>query len=281
MDVLKCILKEHDMGRGHKPEISPKERLQWLEKLEDGQGITSICKEAGRDIRIVKRNIDLAREERQTARVRQDFLLGKLELHQQDLLCEVRRLKDLLKCFPPQGVVLDEALQRKVHEALLEHINRLALKGLFNSWDTLSQEFGTMLDTVKSEISMKENEIKFAIPKLQTLDWSASIFEALETEPTPGGTIFMKLKHYEYSRVNEQYHPYWGATMLTPNPLGKADANLVIKAHQELVEYSSKYLPSFDQWRGRFKELSEQIVDELDVFIVKRMVPSKCRYCPI
>jgi hypothetical protein len=270
------------MSRGHKPEISSKERLRWLEKLEEGQGITSISKEAGSDIRTVKLNIDLAKEERQTTRVRQDFLLGKLEQHQLDLLNEVNRLKDLLKCFPPLDVVPEEPLQRKVHEALMEHINRLALKGLLKSWETSYHEFGTMLDTIKSDISLRETEIKSTLPeKLQILDWSPAIIEALERTATPIGPMLRSLKHYKHSRVEGQYHPYWGSTPLTRNPIAKADTSLVIKAHEELVEYSSKYLPSLDQLRGRFKELSEQIIDELDVFIVKRIVPSKCRYCPI
>jgi hypothetical protein len=269
------------MGRGHNPVISPKERLKWLEKLEDGQGITSISQEAERDIRIIKRNIDLAREERQTIRVRHDFLLGKLEQHQGDLLDEVRRLKEFVTHFPPK-LVPDEPVQNLIREALLEHVNRLPLKGLFQRWEETRMNFEKELDAVRLDLSLRESENKSNLPKeFGTLDWSPSIVEALESEPAPDGIMLMNLKHYQHPRVKGQYHPYWGATRLTQHPLGKGQTNLVIKAHEELVEYSSKYVPSFDQWRKRFKEISEQVIGELDVFIIKRMVPSKCKYCPI
>jgi hypothetical protein len=270
------------MGRGHNPDISPKERLKWLEKLEEGQGITSVSEEAGRDIRIVKRNIEIAREERQTARVRQDFLLGKLEQHQQDLLDEVRRLKAQVTLFPPHSLVPDESLQKKIHEAFLEHINRLLLKGLFKTWETAYQEFEQERVALKSALSRYEAEIKSALPKeIQTLEWSSSLLEALEQGSAPDGSTLMKLKHYEHPRVESRYHPFWGATRLTQDSLDSTRASLVIKAHKQLVEYSSRYLPSIDRRRESFKELSEQIIDELDVFILKRMVPSRCRYCPI
>jgi hypothetical protein len=270
------------MGRGHNPEISPKERIKWLEKLEDGQGITSISNDAKRDIRIVKRNIDLAREERQTSRVRHDFLLGKLEQHQQDLLDEVRRLKSLVTHFPPNQLVPEEPIQNKIYEAFLEHVKRLPLKSLLQRWEEAFLDFGHELDAVKSDLCNREKEIKLSIPEeFQTLDWPPSIIEALEQPNAQDGPLVTRLKHYEHPRVKDQNHPYWGSTRLTQNPLEKPDASLVIKAHRELVEYGSNYLPILDQWRGRFKELSEQIVDELEVFIIKRMVPSNCRYCPI
>jgi hypothetical protein len=214
--------------RGQKPAISPKDRLKWLERLENGEGITSITKSAGRDIRVIKNNIELALEERQRARVRQDFLLGKLEQHQQDLLEEVRRLKAVLSCFPPQHLVPEDLLQKKIHDALKQHVKRTLLKDLFESWGETCADFEHLLESIKKDLSDREKRLKSDLPEeAETFEWIPSIVEALEQ-----GTNMEEVKYYRHPRVKGQYHPYWGSTPLIGSPLDETPTALVISAQR-------------------------------------------------
>ena len=86
------------MAKGRRSSITSEERNRWLNELEkgNGNGITRIAATARHDIRTVKKHIETARSERYVKQARHDFLLGRLELHNEDILGEVRRMRNVL-----------------------------------------------------------------------------------------------------------------------------------------------------------------------------------------
>ncbi len=180
------------MVRRSRLAVSSYDRRLWLEELERGKGITEISRAAGRDIRVVKRHIEMAREEGLIARTRQDFLLGRLERHQGDLLAEVRRMRQLITQYPPPQLIPGDPVQQKIHDALKEHIRRLPMKALLELHESAVAEFKQAQESVSSQLAYKEAELISALP-----------------------------------------------------------------------------------W-----EVADQVAEELDVFVIKRLVSGRCRYCP-
>jgi len=110
-----------------RPAVSRYERQRFLEELENGVGITEIARRAGRDIRVVKRNLDIAEQDRELARARRGFIRGRLEQHQEDLLAEVSRLKEVARRGSAYSLEPEDCLKRKVHEGLKQHVKRQPL----------------------------------------------------------------------------------------------------------------------------------------------------------
>lgn len=75
-----------------KSNISYQERKDWLELSEHGERLEAIAKEAKRDQRTVKDNIEKARQERGFEIAQHDQLRGALHTHQQDMLGLLDRL---------------------------------------------------------------------------------------------------------------------------------------------------------------------------------------------
>ena len=124
------------MPRSTKPNVSVVERIRWLNELERGKGITEISKAAGRDIRIVKRHIEAAREERVWAQARAEFLRSRLERHQEDILDQVQECRAICARPDPTAITgfdLNRRNRPRMYQALQEHLSRLDVKQQWNT----------------------------------------------------------------------------------------------------------------------------------------------------
>lgn len=268
------------MARYRRSAITPAERRMWLEQLEGGRGITEISRKAGRDIRIVKHHIEIATEERQIGMAKRDFLVGRIEQHQQDLLAEVRRLQQVTKRYPPARIVPNDTIARKIHEGLKEHVRRLALKSLLESVEEATREFERTRESISTQLAQKETELATTMPQeVRRLPWTPAIVEVLET-----GQLRGESTGFEYSaekRGSGLCDVNWGAYHLTRSPVSEDLVPTIIEIHKRLLSYSAEYVSLFQKERDRFSELKSQINEELDVFIIRRLVPGRCRYCPV
>ena len=266
------------MGRGTKVAVSPYERRRWLEDLEKGKGITQIAKAAGRDIRVVKRHIEIAQQEREVARARRDFLLSRVEQHQEDLLSEVRRLREVLLQSPPQRLEPGDPLEQKVHQALKEHTGRLPLRGLLESYCDAAREYEDMRSDIGRQLEEKEADLKSHLSaQVATPHWAAVLLLLLEK----GDPRASRRSYAEYKTEDGCYWPCWGEFNLTSSPVTAADLASIMQAHRELQSTLEAYLPKLRGRRERLRELADLIVEELDVFLLKRLVSGRCRYCPL
>jgi len=268
------------VARGKRPSVSPYERRRWLEELEKGKGITEISRAAGRDIRVVKRHIEVALEESQIAQTRRDFLLGRLEQHQEDLLAEVQRLRQLVSQYPPRPLEPTDSMQQKVHEALKEHARRLLLWGLLEVYHHAVREYQEARDGVSRQLAEKEAKQILGLPQeVATYPWTPRLVETLEQGISlkgPSGRSYAENK--ESGGI---FRPSWGELSLTRSTITEASLPAVLEAHKKLLSYAERYLPMFQEQRRRLGELADQITRELDVFRLKRLVPGRCKYCPL
>lgn len=258
--------------------VSPFERLKWLEQLEKGEGITAISKAAGRDIRIVKRNIEAAMEERQLAHARRYFLLGVLEKHQKDLIDEAQRLRQRIAGWPSQ--LIPENPERKLaYEALREHIKRLPLRGLLEQYEAEQVKIEEVINNAGSQLSKKMKELYGDIDLNAILSpWASDLADSVQSDWPMGVPI---RPEYRKEKREGGYMILWGTYQLTKFPVkGEKTIKAIFDAHAKLVTEAKKHQDILDEHRQRVRELSKQIASELAVLNFKRLIPGHCKYCP-
>ena len=267
------------MVKNGKRAVSKYERRRWLDELEQGKGITDIAKRAGRDIRIVKRNIDIAQEERLISHVRQEFLKGRLEQHYDDLFREIQRLKLILGVFPPVDLLPVDATQLKFHKALRDHIKRTDLNNHLERYGQMIDEFREERKRIESKLVQKEKVIfrKLSIGGVLS-NWSKIIIEAVES-----GVPLSSLSEQPYNQektTDGKYEVLWQASRLILTPVTKVEASTIMDAHSQLTTVSTKLLSNIQQYRQLITEAGKEIAEELDTLIMKRLLPGHCDYCP-
>ena len=265
------------MARGTKSAVSAYERQKWLADLDQGKGITQIAQTVGRDIRIVKRHIEVARQERETSRARHDFLLGRLEQHQDDLLNEVRRLRQIIAQFPPRPLESDEPLGKKVHEAFEEHIKRLRLHRLLESYRNAVLKYDDAKRDAIDHLTSTESKLVASLPSnVETYPWASRLVSVLEREGAP-----------ERSYLENKYEgghrcaPSWSDIVLTSSPIAVTNLVAVVEAHKQLVSEAEPLMANLHDHIRHVEQLVEATVDELDSLLVRRLAPGQCKYCPI
>lgn len=263
------------MARGKKPAVSPYDRRRWLEELDSGKGITTIARESGRDIRIVKRHIATAREEVQVAHAKKEFLLGRLQQHQEDLLSEVARLRSTVHLPIARSLTPGDA-RKKIYEALLEHLKKSSLRPLLGFWEQLVQEGENLKRGLVDKLTPTETELKASLPgAVDTRPWAQPIVDDLMSGYVPDESAYNLRKQrdgtYEITFKNHG---------LSRSALPEEDAEALANSHRKLVIVAGEYQSEIKKYRQKSKELSEIITDELDTLTMKRMVAGNCRYCP-
>lgn len=268
------------MPRGTKVAVTQKDRQGWLEKLETGKGITEIARTAHRDIRIVKDHIETAREERQKAEVKREFLLGILRQHQNDLLAEVGRLRHLVNVYPRPQITPGDTTKLMINEALKEHLKRSPLLGLLESYENAVEENIQQKTLVRNQLKEKEGEIVSTLPEdIVVYPWTKPILDDLES-----GLLKDETAHREYIKEKHsdgRYEVRYRAFSLTKGTIAEIHIEAVINAHKQLILSALPYHGQFDKNRQHLKDLANPIKNDLDILTVRRVIPRKCRYCPI
>lgn len=267
------------MARGKKSAVSSYERRRWLEQLESGKGVTEIARASGRDIRIVKRHLEIAQEESQITHARREFLLGLLQQHQEDLLAEVRRLRHLINLYPPPPLVPEDTMKQKIHDALKEHVERRPLRGLLESYQGIAEENNRERKRIRSLLARKEAGIVSILSKgITTHPWARVIMDDLES-----GLLLDNSSGPAYNQNRQSdgmYEVRYGTFNLTRSTIPETETKEVIDAHKKLVSFARDYCSVFQEYRRRLKEIADKVTDELDIFTIKRLVPGRCRFCP-
>jgi hypothetical protein len=263
------------MARGKKPGVSSYERRRWLGQLDAGKGITEIARAAKRDIRIVKRHIEVAREEVMKGNARKEFLLSLLQRHMDDLLDEVGRLTSIVSLPIPRTLIPGRA-RHKYYDALKEHLKKSSLKGLLELYEEIVLEADQLKQGIMDQLLSSENELKATLPEeAKTYPWIESIVDDLISGFVPDESVYTQNKQsdgtYEIKYKNRN---------LTHVTLSRENAESAVELHKKLLSMIYEHKPEIDEYRQRRNDIVEMITDELDVLAMKRLVPGRCRYCP-
>lgn len=261
-----------------KKSISPQLGREWLRQLETGTGITRIAKDNNSDVRTVRRYIEKARQERDEVQARRDFLVKKIEEHQEDLLRELVNLQKLLARHAATTLIPDDPERKKIFSALSEHVGDSTVNKQLKAWENLFAKYTEYKKTVSRELGNEEGDFVSNIPgEPELYSWTAGLLYILES----GATFEQAGKTYRKELQEDgKYKVSWGDRNLTRSGVTDEQADRLIESHKKLVTYAQKYLPGFKKQAQLFKELAGPLMDGLDVYGMKRVVSGRCRYCP-
>ncbi len=271
--------------RSRKPPVKPEVRREWLRRYEqDGESPPQIAAADQFDVRTVRKQISLAREEREAREARSAVLRNAVESHYRDLCKLAEELDAEIK---QDKAIPSELKDRPIWSALREHLPRSPLWKKLDRWGYIWEEITTLENDTKQHLTqMLEAETKLAeiiaagedgvVPGMvaaltfQITNWAREwkgldIEENFDIKPAEEGFVIIR---YGFAQM------------------GKVQEGHVARIREILVDLQSK-IPTwkeYDDMKKLFTEMERlklSLRDEFAIIILRRIVPGKCKYCPI
>ncbi len=268
-----------------KPTVKPEQRQDWLERNERGESASHIAATDGFDERTVRKHIELAKQEREIVEARSKVLRNALEQHYADLSGFAERL--LSRIEQREGIRSsdnDEYLQN----ALKQHLPRSPIwtnvsrhEGLLEEIANLKQQIKNRVELeidadvrLKSKLSADENGV---IPGIkgalvfQADRWSQGhkgldIDENLITEPAKeDGFVILRYGFSQMGLAREKK---------------VATVRKVVRDFESRIRQWDKFL-KLEKAYTEDKRVKQNLKDQLVVIRLRRIVPGRCKFCPI
>jgi hypothetical protein len=267
-----------------KPPVKPEKRLEWLHRVDkEGETLTHIAESDDFDIRTVRKHVELARLERDVQQARSAVLRDALESHYRDLIETARNIES--QVFGEAQVSLEK--EQPLMTGLRQHMPRSPLWGNLKKWNQGLIELAALQDTIRRKLvaSIKDdgrlnaiishcaNEVAPASVEVllfQMQEWSQGreglkIDRDIHLEPASDGRVSMR---YGFSHSCDMEKIQAGITTKV-----LADFEQKITQWPEYTELQKLY--------GKLERLKKGISEVLTVVLLRRIVPGKCKYCPL
>jgi len=267
-----------------RPAIRPDARRQWLLRYEEkGESVPQIARVDGYDVRTVRKQLELARQEREQKDARSLVLRQALEQHYGDLCAFAQKLDSLVSSNVGSLTML-----RGEHmwSALREHLPRSVIWRNFDRWEQL-----------EAEVEEVEREMGASFPDLvrtrlqKTVgdsSWEGGVTEGIvaallfECGALAQGTRgLLDGVEFKVTRLRNQATKLeLGAFHLGEVPEERLqDIQDVVKGLLNEIG-DSEVCRRLVRSQGELQRVERVIRDELAVIILRRVVPGRCRYCP-
>jgi len=276
--------------RIRKPLIKPEVRREWLRRNEEnGESPPQIAAKDGYDVRTVRKQIELAKQERESREARSLVLRNALERHYDDLRNYAEMLNSQIigagNVEPSQDSEFMEAALRQhlPRSPIWSHMSKL--QNLEQKVEEQQQKVKTLIEqAVKAEsrltplVNAGLNGVIPSIVKVldhQAEQWSRgypglNLKDDLFTEPAGEGfvnlcyAIFHILDRMDMEHA-EQYKEIVRTTL--------EDLESRLRESEE-IRALEKALAEIVRVRRKLRE-------ELAIIRLRRIVPGRCKYCPL
>ncbi len=272
--------------RVKKPAVRPEVRRQWFKRFEeDGESPPQIAKADGYDVRTVRKQIELTRQERETREARAMVLRQALEKHYEDLCAFAQRLESAISWSPRH--ISFTLREDRMWQALKEHLPKSPIWKATQRWEQLTDQFDLCTKQLEEIVTVvtQERGLKFA----QTPGESG--LGPGFAESVVFHVVSLARGHRGLKSVAEFTHKRATDAGLHDARMGAYGLGLVHP--NEIVKLKSVYFGLLDEAVGWQKsgelqnlvsELSRQSVvlhDELATIRLRRIVSGRCKYCPL
>lgn len=271
--------------RSKKPAVELEKRRQWLKRHEeDGESPPQIAKIDGYDVRTVRKQIELERQERERREARFAVLRGALEKHYTDLCGFAQKLDSELGS---DGAHLATLKDDPMWSALREHLPRYKMWKNLARWENLHIELEQLDNDVKQKLEnlvSTKSPLEFAA-KPHEVGLSEGTVAALafhlravaQGEPGLDGradcqleapdqeTTWLRLGAFTIGRI--------------PNSKTSEIQQLVVDLLSHIVTWEEH--DDMSRLFYEIKRLQKAIHEELLIIMIRRVVPGKCKYCPL
>lgn len=272
-------------NRFKKPPVKPELRLEWLRRNEEyGESPPQIAKADHYDVRTVRKQLEIARQERERREARFVVMRQALEKHYADLVGFAKQLDLALTSDLPISSTL------KTHPmwiALKEHMPRSSMWRGLAKWDVLCENLAQLEEQARDPIKTMIEE-KSPLPFAKAADQVGlgdGIIQVL--------AFHLKAKakgehglDYSNGFIAESWDDKatvlrigWYGLGTIPNEMVNAIKGMVIELFEQAVpleEHEQMKILATD--RDRIKQ---SLREELQIIILRRIVPGRCRFCPI
>jgi hypothetical protein len=267
-----------------KPTVKLEQRQEWLRRYEAGESPPKIAENDGFDVRTVRRHIEQAKQEKEVREARLIVLRSALESHY-TAFC---RLAEKLDAEIAREEKIPISLREdRLWSALRQHLPRSPLWSYLNKWDELHEELaGLEKDIVKRLTEALKSDAR--LKKISSADGKGIIpglvaaltFQMKSWAQEHMGLTLKDNFRIEYASEGFVNLHYGLAFMDSVNK------DYVATIKQILSDFESKIIDGEEYGRLQklFKDLGrlkQNLRDELAIITMRRVVPGRCRYCPI
>jgi hypothetical protein len=265
-----------------RPLVKPSERREWLRRLEEeGQSISELAKTVDYDVRTVKKQIEMAHQERESHEARFFVLRQALEKHYADLLSLAENLDSgIIHSSLPMGIKTD-----RMWTALHEHLPRSPLWKLIDKMEHLNDEVQNIEKRAEQRLSDKvraENSFNLVSqpegPESGLYDKAllgAMNYHLHENPPCRLLDITTSSVSELLTAVN---YERWLCAVVPKGQVEKAKG-FITNLMAEVCQW-----PECEELRKTLSErtkVTAAISEELAIIILKRVIPGHCKYCPV
>jgi hypothetical protein len=262
--------------------VTPAMRRDWLKRFEeDGQSMVEIKEIDHYDIRTIRKQIEEARQERESREARSYVVRQALEKHYADLLALAEKLdSEIIHSALPMGIKDD-----RLWTALHEHLPRSPLWKLIDKMDRLNDEIRDI--EKRSEQRLWEEVRKENDFNLVSLSGVAEI--GLRKEGLLGAMSYQLHSNIPGTLLDVTTSAK-SETVTTIYFAGVACADVHTSQVDKAKEFITGLMAQVCQW-PEYEELRKTLVlrakvtgeirEELAMIILKRIVPGHCKYCPV
>jgi len=274
------------MGRrSRKPPVKPEVRRAWLRRYEeDGESPPQIAVADSFDVRTVRKQIEMARQEREVREARSTVLRNAVESHYRDLCKLAEELDTEIK---QDNIIPSQLKDSRMWSALREHMPRSPLWKKLGRWDSILEEIANLEDDIgeqlrgEIEADSRLNKILAAgenagIPGIvaaldfQGESWAQGrrgldIKDNFKVEPVGDGVVNVSYGAFKMDKAKEEH------------------AAII---REVLIDFESKII-SWELYKKMQKSFTELeslkrgLRDELAIVTLRRIVPGRCKYCPV
>ena len=271
--------------RTKKAPVKPEMRRQWLRRHEeDGESPPQIAETDGYDVRTVRKQIEIGRQERERREARSIVLRRALEQHYADLCAFAQKLDYQVSQETGTLIMLRD---ERMWSALREHLPRSPIWKSLGRWEQLREEEDQIVSEMEQPFAGMVRTRSAS--KYGSAPWQESFVKGTTAALTFHCRLVAKGEQGLLSGVEFNLTPTGGDSIATR--LGAFHIGVVPKQHvsgvQELVtELLSEVVNSSEYDRLQrvaleLKRVRRVLSDELAVIILRRVVPGRCKYCPL
>ncbi len=275
--------------RTKKPPIKPEVRRAWLRRNEeDGESPPEIARRDGYDVRTVRKQIELAKQEREAREARSIVLRTALERHYDDLRKFAEKLNSEISGVSNVPSSLDDDF---MEAALRQHVPRSPIWGYMSKRQNMLQR----ADEEQQKLGMVIEESVKADPRLTPL-----INAGLDGIVSGIVTVLVaEAKQWSHGNIG---HSLKDSLVMEPageglvNPrfgfshmgiMGVEHSESYVKILHDVLEDMESRLRDWEDYRDLEKTIAEigrldrKLREELAVIRLRRIVPGRCKYCPL
>ena len=270
------------MARGRKPEVSIEQANGWLRRVENGESIKEIGKSDNFVERTVKKYVDQAMERQETAQARTMVYKEALEKHYKDLVSVARKLDQAIS----SGKSIAGETKDPLYSALKEHQPNSKVWAHILEWNDLLTEINSLRETFKAAIKDDAAndpllQASFIGGAMDTENMGQAMMRVVDSliSGYPGIRTEDSLKAESFGDPNLVIARFGAYNVGTFLPNNLSDLTL------RFIELEDR-LPALDHFKSlktnliRQAQVKESVHDLLMVFILKRVISGRCRYCP-